>query len=289
MKGILLAGGAGTRMAPMTSVICKQLLPIYDKPMIYYPLSVLMMAGIREILIISTPTDLPIIERQFGSGEQLGVTFSYLVQPKPEGIAQAMILAEAFLDGQPSCLVLGDNIFYSQDLMQVMTQAATLTQGALVFGCRVRDPERYGVLELDEAGNVKSIIEKPKNPPSPFAVAGLYFYDADAPALARSLKPSPRGELEITDLNNLYLAKKKLQVKLFGRGMAWLDTGTPDSLMSAAQFVQALQTRQGLAIASIEEVAYRKGWLSKEQLIKVADAYAKSAYGDYLRAIANEK
>jgi len=288
MKAILLAGGSGTRMAPMTSVVTKQLLPIYDKPMIYYPLSILLLAGLREILIISTPRDLPMIELLLGDGKNLGVSFSYAAQPKPEGIAQSLIIGEKFLNGQPCCLILGDNIFHGQTVVQAVERASKITKGACVFAYRVKDPERYGVVTLDAAGSATSIEEKPTQPKSPYAVTGLYFYDAEAPAIARSLKPSARGELEITDLNRAYMQRGTLKVETLGRGTAWLDTGTPDALLDAAQFVQTIEQRQGLKIACIEEIAFHKGFINALELEKLAVRYGKNDYGAYLKSVLAE-
>jgi glucose-1-phosphate thymidylyltransferase len=286
MKGIVLAGGSGTRLSPMTTSVTKQLLPIYDKPMIFYPLSVLMLAGIREILIISTPRDLPMIKDLLGDGSAIGVQFSYVVQPKPEGIAQALILAEPFLQGSPSCLILGDNIFYGASLSERLQSAASITQGATVFAYGVSDPERYGVVEFDASGKAVSLEEKPKAPKSKFAVTGLYFYDGNAPAYAKALKPSARGELEITDLNRVYLERGELTVARFARGDAWLDTGTPDSLLDASQFVQVLEKRQGFKIACIEEIAYAQGWIDAAQLERIIETqYPKNDYGAYLRGV----
>lgn len=288
MKGIILAGGSGTRMAPMTSVVSKQLLPVYDKPMLYYPLSVLMLAGIREILIISTPRDLPLMKALLGDGKQLGLSLSYVEQPKPEGIAQAFVLGEPFLGGSPCCLILGDNIFYGQEFEQSVAAAATITTGASVFVYKVRDPERYGVVEIDKIGKVVSIEEKPKQPKSSLAVTGLYFYDADVVHIAKSLTPSARGELEITDVNKAYLAQGKLKVELMGRGSAWLDTGTPDSMMAAAQYVQIIEARQGMKIACLEEIALRKGFINVKQFDKLQATYGTNDYGSYLKRVRAE-
>lgn len=288
MKGILLAGGSGTRLAPATNAVTKQLLPIYDKPMIYYPLSMLLLAGLREILIISTPRDLPLLEQLLGNGEALGVRFSYAAQEKPEGIAQALIIAEPFLAGAPCCLVLGDNIFYGQTVGAAMERAAALTQGACVFAYHVSDPERYGVVELDGQGRAISLEEKPAQPKSPLAVTGIYFYDAGAPAIARALKPSARGELEITDVNRAYMQGGTLRVETLGRGTAWLDTGTPDALLAAAQFVQTIEARQGLKVACIEEIAFCKGFIGRAQMERLAAQYGGNAYGAYLRSVLAE-
>ncbi|MCC5981549.1 MAG: glucose-1-phosphate thymidylyltransferase RfbA [Oceanicaulis sp.] len=285
MKGIILAGGNGTRLQPMTLATSKQLLPIYDKPMIYYPLSVLMLAGIREILIITTPEDQSAFQRLMGDGAQWGVQLSYAVQPKPEGLAQAFIIGRDFIGTDSVCLVLGDNIFYGGGLEKMLENAARQTSGATVFGYRVHDPERYGVVEFDEAGNAVSIEEKPKKPKSNYAVTGLYFYDNDVADIAASVKPSERGELEITCVNQIYLERGKLRVERMGRGFAWLDTGTPDSLMDAAKFVATLETRQGLQIACLEEIAFYRKWISAEQLAKASRKYGKSKYGAYLRAL----
>lgn len=286
MKGILLAGGSGTRLAPMTSVISKQLLPIYDKPMIFYSLASLMRAGIRDILIISTPRDLPMIERLLGSGEWLGISLSYAVQPEPKGIAQALLIGEQFLAGQRCCLVLGDNIFYGEGLSRKCQELMKEEWGAVIFAYGVKDPERYGVIAFNDAGQAISIEEKPKNPKSHFAVTGMYFYDGEAADIARNLKPSERGELEITDVNRAYLQRGNLKVVPFGRGIAWLDTGTPDSMLSASTFVQTIEERQGFKIACIEEIAYNSGWITKadvEQII--AERYPHNEYGNYLRNI----
>ncbi len=288
MKGIILAGGSGTRLAPMTSVVSKQMLPVYDKPMLYYPLSVLMMAGIREMLIISTPRDLPMMEQLLGDGKNFGITISYKVQPKPEGIAQAFIIGEEFIGSDPVCLILGDNIFYGQTIGDAVLSAAKLTQGAKVFAYRVSDPERYGVVEMDASFKALSIEEKPTQPKSNYAVTGLYFYDNRVVGIAKAMKPSARGELEITDVNKAYLTEGKLTVELMGRGTAWLDTGTPDSLLAASHFVQTIEARQGLKIACLEEIALHRGFISKSQFKALADGYGKSDYGRYLQALAAE-
>ncbi len=285
MKGIILAGGAGTRLHPMTQVITKQLLPVYDKPMIYYPLSTLMLAGIREMLLISTPQDVPHFQRLLGDGSHLGLNIAYTVQPRPEGIAQALILAEEFLAGGPCVLILGDNLFYGSGL-QAFLESCRISEGALIFAYPVHDPERYGVVEFDKTtGKVLSLEEKPAKPRSPYAVPGLYFYDGEAPTLAKMLKPSARGELEITDLNRLYLQRDKLQVRRMPRGFAWLDTGTPRSLLEASTFVQVIEERQSLKVGCPEEVAFRKGFISLHQLRRLAEPIAKTPYGQYLLRI----
>lgn len=287
MKGIILAGGSGTRLHPLTLVLSKQLMPLYDKPMVYYPLSVLMMAGIREILIISTPSDLPLFKRLLGDGKQLGCAFSYAEQPRPEGLAQAFIIGEKFIDEDPVALVLGDNVFYGSGLIELL-QENTNPSGGVVFAYHVQDPERYGVVEFDQNRKVISIEEKPIKPRSNYAVPGLYFYDNDVVAIAKSLKPSPRGELEITDINNVYLKRGNLHVGTMSRGTAWLDTGTFDSLMQAGNFIQVIEQRQGLKIGCIEEIAYRLKFITKEQLLKLAQPLEKSGYGIYLKKLVEE-
>lgn len=282
MKGIILAGGSGTRLYPVTQVVCKQLLPVYDKPMIYYPLATLMLAGIRDILIISTPDDLPKFSQLLGDGSNLGITLSYTVQTAPRGLADAFIVGRDFIGDDRVCLILGDNIFYGHSMPEMMRDAASNEEGATVFGYYVNDPERYGVVEFDKNGRALSIEEKPKQPKSNYAVVGLYFYDNDVVQIAASLKPSPRGELEITDVNNIYLKNGKLRVKLMGRGYAWLDTGTQDSMIDAALYVKTIQDRQGLKISSIEEIAYKMGYIDAVQLRKIAEPLCKSGYGNYL-------
>jgi glucose-1-phosphate thymidylyltransferase len=289
MKGIILAGGAGTRLHPITEAISKQLLPVYDKPMIYYPLSALMLAGIREVLIISTPRDLPNFRALLGDGSRLGMQFSYLEQPSPDGLAQAFIIGEDFIGKDNVCMILGDNIFYGHGFGGILKEASALKQGAVVFGYSVNDPERYGVVEFDEKLRAISLEEKPAKPKSNYAVTGLYFYDNTVASRARALKPSPRGELEITDLNRLYLNEGLLEVKLLGRGMAWLDTGTFDSLLQASNFIATLEQRQGLSASCIEEIAYKNGFISRDQLIGLATPLAKSQYGQYLLKVANER
>ena len=285
MKGIILAGGSGTRLYPLTLVTSKQLLPIYDKPMIFYPLSMLMLAGIKDILIISTPQDLPNFERLLGDGSRYGINLQYKVQPSPDGLAQAFIIGEDFINGDSCAMILGDNIFYGAGMRKQLQEAAQATRGATVFGYHVEDPERFCVVEFDENGLVKSIEEKPKHPKSNYAVTGLYFYDKDVCELAKKVTPSDRGELEITDLNKMYLERGDLRVKTLGRGYSWLDTGTVDSLNDASEFVRVIQTRSGIEISALEEIAYRNNWISKEQLLESAKLYGKSPYGKHLRRV----
>ncbi|MCA2002323.1 MAG: glucose-1-phosphate thymidylyltransferase RfbA [Chloroflexi bacterium] len=288
MKGIILAGGRGTRLHPLTLALSKQLLPVYDKPMIYYPLSMLMLAGIRDILVISTPEDLPSFRRLLGDGSQWGLKFSYAEQDQPRGLADAFRVGAEFIAAQPSCLILGDNIFFGNRLSEILRRSAALAEGARIFAYSVRDPQRYGVVEFDSEGRVLSLEEKPAKPKSTYAVPGIYFYDADAVELAASLKPSPRGELEITDLNRLYLERGNLWVEELGRGIAWLDAGTHESLLQSAGFVQAVQERQGLMISCPEEIAFRMGFIDAKQLLSLARALADNSYGQYLVRLANE-
>lgn len=292
MKAIILAGGSGTRLYPLTTVTSKQLLPVYDKPMIYYPLSVLMMAGIREILIISTPTDLPNFKRLLGDGHQLGIELSYAEQPTPDGLAQAFIIGEKFINGDSCALVLGDNIFYGNGLdvkLKDAVKRAEAGRGATVFGYYVKDPERFGVVEFDDHFNAISIEEKPKQPKSNYAVTGLYFYDSKVCELAKQVKPSARGELEITTLNEMYLKAGELNVEIMGRGYAWLDTGTMESLFAACNFVRTVELAQGLSVSVVEEIAYENGWISKEELLKAAERYGKSSYGQHLKKVADNR
>lgn len=285
MKGIILAGGSATRLYPLSKSISKQIMPVYDKPMIYYPLSTLMLAGIREVLIISTPRDLPMFKELFGTGEELGMKFDYVVQETPNGLAQAFVLGEKFLAGEPGCLILGDNMFYGQGFSKMLKEASAMIDGACIFGYYVKDPRAYGVVEFDENNKVLSLEEKPEKPKSNYAVPGLYFYDASVVKKAKALKPSARGEYEITDLNKLYLAEGKLEVKLFGRGFAWLDTGSCDSLLEAGNFVETIQNRQGFYIACIEEIAWRNKWINDQQLEVLGCKLDKTAYGKYILSL----
>ncbi|MEW6284951.1 MAG: glucose-1-phosphate thymidylyltransferase RfbA [Chloroflexota bacterium] len=287
MKGIILAGGKGTRLYPLTIAISKQILPVFDKPMIYYPLSMLMMAGIREILVISTPEALPLFRDLLKDGSQWGLKFEYAEQPEPRGLADAFLVGRDFIGDSPVCLTLGDNIFYGEGLTSLLQSCATLKEGAMIFGYKVHDPERYGIVEFDEHGNVLSIEEKPKKPKSHWAVPGIYFYDNQVVRLAETLKPSARGEIEITDLNRLYLERGQLKVKLFGRGVAWLDAGTHESLLQAGAFIQTIQERQGLMIACPEEIAFRMGFISREQLLKLGQELSSNGYGKYIMDVAN--
>jgi glucose-1-phosphate thymidylyltransferase len=289
MKGIILAGGSGTRLYPITKSISKQIIPVYDKPMLYYPLSVLMLAGIRDILIISTPKDVHLYDDLLGNGSQLGLKLSYATQPSPDGLAQAFIIGDKFIDNSPVCMILGDNIFYGHGFGRILTSTATMQDGAVVFGYYVNDPERYGVVEFDDQGKVISLEEKPLTPKSNYAVTGLYFYGNDVVEKAKSLKPSPRGELEITDLNRLYLNENRLKIKIMGRGMAWLDTGTHETLLQASVYIQTIEERQGLKVACLEEIAFKQGYINREQLISLAKPLSKNQYGKYLFKIAEEK
>lgn len=288
MKGIVLAGGSGTRLHPITLGVSKQLLPVYDKPMIYYPISVLMLAGIKEILVISTPADLPQYRNLLGDGSQFGVRFSYAEQPKPDGLAQAFLIGEQFIGSDPVCLILGDNIFHGQRFSEQLHAAVKRDKGATVFGYWVKDPERFGVIDFDSEGRALSIEEKPAVPKSSYAVTGLYFYDNDVINIAKAVKPSARGELEITDVNNAYLHRGDLQVERFGRGFAWLDTGTHDSLLDASQYVQTIERRQGLKVACLEEIAYGNSWIDRDQLLERAKYFGKTGYGQYLYSLAGD-
>lgn len=285
MKGIILAGGSATRLYPLSKAISKQIMPVYDKPMIYYPLSTLMLAGIKEVLIISTPRDLPMFQDLLGTGEELGMRFEYIIQEKPDGLAQAFVLGADFLNGEPGCLILGDNMFYGQGFSSMLKRAASINKGACIFGYYVKDPRAYGVVEFDSNGKVLSLEEKPENPKSNYAVPGLYFYDSSVSEKAKNLKPSHRGEYEITDLNKVYLSEGTLQVELFGRGFAWLDTGNCDSLLEAGNFVETIQSRQGFYIACIEEIAWRNGWIDNNQLQQLGQKLDKTAYGKYILSL----
>lgn len=288
MKGIILAGGSGTRLYPVTKVVSKQLMPIYDKPMIYYPLSTLLLAGIKDILIISTPHDSPLFRQLLGDGSELGINIQYAVQPSPDGLAQAFIIGESFIAGDSSCLILGDNIFYGHGMIETLVEATNIKSGASIFGYYVNDPERYGVVEFDKAGKVLGIEEKPEKPKSNYSIPGLYFYDEKVCEYAKNLKPSPRGELEITDLNKVYLQAGNLSVNLLGRGIAWFDTGTHNSLLEASQFIEVIENRQGLKVGCLEEIVYRKNYISKDSLLKLAEPMKKNGYGQYLMRLANE-